>query len=173
MTVATREPCFQYLVTAQNKIGWQHILKGRFSHHWLLFQQLPIYLDHDIDATKNTGERWLKRILNCLWTSLWQVWLLRNDDLHGRDRQQCEQKRIQKLPPQVTALYDKADLLLANDKDLFAIPIETRLTFPSGKLKTWIKLVTPPSNTPLQTPTNFSDSQTTGSSHSLFPDPTP
>jgi hypothetical protein len=143
MNIATREPRFQYLVNAQNKIGWQHLLKGRFSHHWLQCQQLHIYLDPSIDSTKNTGERWLKRILHCLWNSLWQVWLLRNDDLHGRDRQQREQKRIQKLTPRVTALYEKAEMLLAKDKDLFAIPLETRLTFPSGEICTWIKLVTP------------------------------
>jgi hypothetical protein len=34
-------------------------------------------------------------------------------------------------------------MLLAQDKDLFAIPLATRLTFPSGELRTWIKLVTP------------------------------
>jgi hypothetical protein len=71
MTAEAREPRFQYLVKAQNKIGWQHILKGRFSHHWLQCQQLHIYLDPDIDPKKNTAERWLKRILNCPWNSLW------------------------------------------------------------------------------------------------------
>jgi hypothetical protein len=121
MMVATREPRFQYLVSAQNTIGWQHLLKGRFSHHWLQCQQLHIYLDPDIDSTKNTSERWLKRILNCLWNSLWQVWILRNEDLHGCDRQQREQKRIQKLTPRVTALYEKAEMLLAEDKVLFDI----------------------------------------------------
>jgi hypothetical protein len=30
MNIATREPRFQYLVNAQNKIGWQHLLQGRF-----------------------------------------------------------------------------------------------------------------------------------------------
>jgi hypothetical protein len=34
-------------------------------------------------------------------------------------------------------------MLLAKDKDLFAIPLETRLTFPSSELRTWIKLTTP------------------------------
>jgi hypothetical protein len=111
--------------------------------YWLQCQQLHIYLDPDIDSTKNTGERWLKRILNCLWTSLWKVWLSRNNDLHGRDRQQREHKHIQKLIPCITALYEKADLLLAADKDIFSVPLHTRLTFPSGELKTWVKIVTP------------------------------
>jgi hypothetical protein len=63
--------------------------------------------------------------------------------LHGRDRQQREKKRLEKLTPKIEALYAKAELLLAADRDVFAIPIQTRLTFPSGELKTWIKLVTP------------------------------
>jgi hypothetical protein len=41
------------------------------------------------------------------------------------------------------ALYDKADTLLAADKDIFEIPIQTCLTLPRGELSTWIKLVTP------------------------------
>jgi hypothetical protein len=75
-------------VTTQNIIGWKHLLKGQFSHHCLQqCQQLHIYLDPDIDSAKNSGKQWLKRILNRIWTSLWQVWLLRNNYLHGRDRQ--------------------------------------------------------------------------------------
>jgi hypothetical protein len=108
MPATNRETRFQYLVTAQNQIGWNHILRGRFSHHWLQLQlqlqQVHIYLDPDTDSTKQSGEIWLKRILNCIWTSLWQVWLIRNDDLHGRDREQREKKRIGKLAPKVVAL---------------------------------------------------------------------
>ena len=143
MPLADREIRFHHLVAAQNAIGWNHLLKGRLSHHWLLCQQLHIHLDPNIDSNKTSSEHWLKRVLNCLWTSIWQVWLIRNEDLHGRDRQQRETKRIEKLTPQVVALYAQADLLLAADKDLFSIPLPVRLTFPSGELSTWIKLVTP------------------------------
>jgi hypothetical protein len=165
MDIATREPRFQYLVTAQNAIGWQHIMKGRFSHHWLQCQQAHIYLDPDIDETKNTGERWLKRIMNCLWTSLWTVWLSRNDDLHGRDRQKQEQKRIQKLIPRITALYKKADLLLAANRDIFSIPLHTCLTFPSGELKTWVKLVTPT----IKRAIKDADNTLRRTNHTMFP----
>jgi hypothetical protein len=143
MDATNRETKFQELIYAQNFIGWDHLLKGRLSHHWLQCQQLHIYLDPDTDSTKQSGEQWMKRVLNCIWTSLWQVWLIRNDDLHGRDRQERERKRIEKLKPKIEALYEKAELLLAADKDIFAIPIQTRLTFPSGELSTWVKLVTP------------------------------
>jgi hypothetical protein len=143
MNTDNRETRFKYLIDAQNIIGWNQIFKGRFSHHWLQCQQVHIYLDPDTDSRKQSGEIWLKRILNCIWTSLWQVWLIRNDDLHGRDRQQREQKRIEKLAPRIIALYETSGSLLVTDRDIFAIPLHTRLTFPSGELKTWDKLVTP------------------------------
>jgi hypothetical protein len=38
----------------------------------------------------------------------------------------------------VIALYAKANTLLADDKDLFAIPLETCLTIPSTELATWV-----------------------------------
>jgi hypothetical protein len=138
-----REPRFKYLIDAQNIIGWNQFIKGRFSHHWVQCQQVHIYLDPDTDSTKQSGEIWLKHILNCIWTSLWQVWLIQNDDLHGRDRQQWEKKRVEKLTPRIITLYAKAESLLVADREIFAIPINTRLTFPSGELSTWIKLVTP------------------------------
>jgi hypothetical protein len=102
MSVANREPKFVSLVNAQNKIGWQHILKGRFSNRWLQIQQLHIRTEPDIDPTTQSSERWLKQLLNHIWTSLWwDVWIIRNADLHGRDNAEQEQKRKGKLRHQL------------------------------------------------------------------------
>jgi hypothetical protein len=154
MSEENQEICFKHLVRKQNRIGWHHILKGRLSHQWVQCQQLHIHSDPGTDSTKQSGEIWLKRVLNRLWTSLWDVWLLSNDDLHGRDRQQREQKRLEKLTPKVEALYDQATTLLTADKEIFAIPIHTRLTFPSREIETWIKLVTPTVRRALKMPMN-------------------
>jgi hypothetical protein len=43
----------------------------------------------------------------------------------------------------VEALYDQAPTLLTADKEIFNIPIQTRLMFPTGEIETWMKLVTP------------------------------
>jgi hypothetical protein len=59
MSVANREPKFVSLVNAQNKIGWQHILKGRFSNRWLQIQQIHIRTDPDIDPTTQSSQRTL------------------------------------------------------------------------------------------------------------------
>jgi hypothetical protein len=130
-------------VATQNQIGWQHLLKGRFSKHWTAYQQQHIYDDPDLDDAKLSGGRWLKRVMNHLWTSMWQVWIVRNGDLHGNDRATKEAKRLQKITPRVVALYEKVDTLLAADKSIFEMPIEIRLQSHINELESWVRLVTP------------------------------
>ena len=77
-----------------------------------------------------------------LWTHLWQLWLARNDDLHGREKDEKERKRLKKLQP--LALYSRVDLLLACDKPtIFELPIQERLKLYSRELEAWVRLVTP------------------------------
>jgi hypothetical protein len=143
MNPNNREPLFRTLVNAQNKIGWQHLLKGRFSKHWTQIQDRHIMDEPDIDHEKQSGDRWLKLVLNHLWTLIWQVWLIRNEDLHGRDKDENERKRLEKLHPRVVALYAKKDSLLARDKTILALPIQDRMQLHSRELATWVNLVTP------------------------------
>ena len=82
-------------------------------------------------------------ILHHLWTHLWQLWLARNEDLHGKEKDEQERKRLEKIHPRVTALYSKVDLLLACDKPIFDLPILERMKLHSRELETWVRLVTP------------------------------
>jgi hypothetical protein len=143
MNPNNREPRFRMLVNAQNRIGWQHILKGRFSHHWTQTQGRHIIDDPALDASKQTGDQWLKHTLHHIWTMLWQVWLERNEDLHGREKDEREKKRLEKIRPRIIALYNTHDSLLANDKQIFELPLLDRLQHSSGELETWVRLVTP------------------------------
>ena len=38
MPTTNREASFELLVSSQNDIGWSHLLRGRFSHHWVQIQ---------------------------------------------------------------------------------------------------------------------------------------
>ena len=85
MNPNNREPIFRALVNSQNSIvGWQHLLKGRFSNHWTQIQGRHILDDLERDQEKQLAGQWLKLILHHLWTHLWRLWLARNDDLRGR-----------------------------------------------------------------------------------------
>jgi hypothetical protein len=142
MNPNNREPIFRALVTSQNKIGWQHILKGRFSKQWTQIQGRHILDKPDIDSQKQSGDRWLTLTPHHLWTHPWQAWLLRNEDPRGHDNDEKERKRIDKLRFQIHALYSKQPLLLACDRPIFDLPIDERMKLKSGELTTWVKLVT-------------------------------
>ena len=129
-------PNFRALVNSQNNIGWQHLLKGCFSNQWIQIQGRHILDRPEIDQEKQSSERWLKLILHHLWTHLWQLWLTRNKDLHGREKDEQEGKRLEKLHPRGIALYFKVDLLLACDKPIFELPILERMKLHSRELET-------------------------------------
>jgi hypothetical protein len=68
--------------------------------------------------------RWLQKILNHIWTNLYQAWKLRNTDLHGLD----------------AACAAHLDYM---DKRLFEIPLVDRLLAKSREQAAWINIVTP------------------------------
>ena len=128
MNPNNREPVFRALVNSQNRIGWQHLIKGRFSKQWTQIQGRHILDESEIDQEKQSADRWLKIILHHIWTHLWQLWLARNEDLlHGKEKDEQERKRLEKLHPRIIALYSKVDLLLACDKPIFDLPILERM----------------------------------------------
>jgi hypothetical protein len=113
------EPIFCMLINSQNKIGWQHLLKGRFSKQWTTIQGRHILEDLELDQEKQSGSQWLKLALHHLWALVWQVWLTRNEDSHGRHGDERERKRLEKLLSRITALHAKQDLLLLAPNKFF------------------------------------------------------
>jgi hypothetical protein len=123
-------------------IGWQHLLKGRFSKRWTKIQGRHILEDPDLDQQKQSGGRWLKLVHHHLWTLVWQVWLARNEDLHSRNGDEKERKRLEKPHPRIT-VHAKQDLLLASDKQIFELPIHDHMLLHGRELETWARLVMP------------------------------
>jgi hypothetical protein len=143
MPTDNREASFAILVSSQNDIGWSHLLRGRFSHHWVQLQQDHIDSEDEVSSKKFTGQRWLKKVINHLWTHLYMAWKLRNEDLHGVDAADKEAKRQAKLKPAIVALYQAADKLDYLDKRLFELTLDKRLDTKSHEQTAWINLVTP------------------------------
>ncbi len=143
MDTTNREPDFEILVYCQNDIGWSHLLRGCFSHHWVQIQQAHIDKDDEICSKTNSGSGWLKKVLHHIWSHLYAAWLLRNADLHGIDKADQEAKRKAKLRPAIVALYQTSATLKYLDKRLFALPLDKRLDLNSSEQRAWISLVTP------------------------------
>jgi hypothetical protein len=143
MPTDNREPSFALLVHSQNDIGWSHLLRGRFSHHWVQLQQAHIDHEDEISSKKFTGDRWLQKVLHHLWTQLYRAWKQRNTDLHGVDKADQELKRKAKLQPAIVALYMTAATLDYLDRRLFDLTLKQRLGQNSHEQAAWINVVTP------------------------------
>ena len=128
MPTTNREVSFELLVSAQNDIGWDHLLRGRFSHHWVQIQQNHIDHEDEVSSKKFTGQRWLKQVLNHLWTHLHLAWKLRNANMHGIA---------------VVALCAAAAKLDCLDRQLFEMPLTARLLLKSHEQKAWLNVNTP------------------------------
>jgi hypothetical protein len=86
---------------------------------------------------------------------VWQVWLTRNEDLHGCDNDEKCKRLIQSYAqcPTITALHAKQDLLLASDKQIFELPINACMLLHSHKLEIWVRLLRRPALSKEHSPT--------------------
>ena len=67
---------------AQAAIGWNQILKGRFSRSWASTQDR--YLGSRTTARVN-GSTWMIKVIETILLEWLKMWKLRNEDRHGRD----------------------------------------------------------------------------------------
>jgi hypothetical protein len=69
------------------------------------------HIDHDNNICFRllTGQRWLQKVLNHLWTHLCLAWKLQNADLHGVNTADQKAKREAKLKPAIVALHKTAN----------------------------------------------------------------
>ena len=143
MPTTNRKASFKLLVSSQNDIGWDHLLRGRFSPHWVQIQQDHIDHEHEGSSKKFTDKRWLQKVINHIWTHLYLAWKLRNIDLHGIDAVDQEAKRKAKLKPAIVALYEAGKKLTYLDRCIFELPLLARLDHKSHEQTAWIDLHTP------------------------------
>jgi hypothetical protein len=117
---------------------------SRCSHHWVQIQQDHIDHDGEISSTLLTGQRWLQKVLNHLWTHPCLAWKLRNANLHCIDTADQEAKRKAELKLAIVALHKAADKPDCFDERLFEAPILTRLDDHKSHDQTaWINVVMP------------------------------
>jgi hypothetical protein len=66
---------------AQNDIGWEALLNGQVSLHWKEIQhQYYIFL-----GKRNTGERWVRLLIEKMWDVAWDQWDHRKEVVHKQD----------------------------------------------------------------------------------------
>jgi hypothetical protein len=72
------------LSMAQQSIGWQHIITGKFHVIWIDEQQHHFF---KIGRGKKSSLRWLSKLISRIWKIAWALWEVRNEYEHEDDIQ--------------------------------------------------------------------------------------
>ena len=75
-------PAVADIAASQMAIGWNQILKGRFSKLWASTQDRHLGSQ---STTKENGLMWAIRVIETILLEWLKMWRIRNEDRHGRD----------------------------------------------------------------------------------------
>ena len=115
------------LIVHQTRIGWSHLFRGRWSHHWKR-HHTEFARTKDLTGDDADGTRWVRRLGTMLIKSWFDLWDIRNKERHGKDEAEQLLKRESLLRTQLEALYKLKSKVLPSHRKLFMADAETHMT---------------------------------------------
>ena len=128
---------YHSLIESQEAIGWEHLLRCRFSLLWGDLQQDFMHRAHP--SIKFDYDKWYRKLLSPLLTECHSLWLLRNGKRHGTEQQQKRTRRIKQLERDLNNLFKYKSTVLASDRDIFSTPVSDLIALPPSDIEKWIK----------------------------------
>jgi hypothetical protein len=129
---------YQQLLQEQTSIGWNNLLRGKFSVE-LTFLQQQYCTSRHITMT-HSQRQWLSKLLRTMWSRIHTLWLARNADRHGRTSKAKNQASLQQAHRTIRSLYPLKDQALPEDRDLFYDDVEAHLQQPLRELNAWVSV---------------------------------
>ena len=129
-------PRYQRLLKQQRSIGWNNLIRGKFSEEWSYLQQQYCIRHHQ--TMSHSQCQWLTKLLRTMWNRIHTLWLSRNDDRHGRTSKAKTQASHQQAQRTIRSLYLLKDLVLSEDRDLFYDDVTAHLQQPLRELNAWV-----------------------------------
>ena len=115
----------------QAKIGWDQILKGRFSKLWNLQSTLA---SQQLQQTN-----WTVEVADCIYQHWWDLWEIWNQDRHRRDRLTQAQASTSQAHWELQLLYETYQPIAPQNLQwLFNINVEMRKQWSTTKLWQWL-----------------------------------
>lgn len=97
------------LIQSQNAIGWRQILRGCFSHEWQNIQN-NYYMKHKAKSKYN-GSQWQKQFITMIWEQWFQLWAIRNGEVHGTTTMLRAHAQRREMARQVTEIYASREFM--------------------------------------------------------------
>ena len=133
-------PRYHQLIHTQNTIGWGQVYKGRWSKEWGRLQAQ--YTHRNALADTRRGHPWALTLGRLMIDQWLEVWSIRNNERHGKDKEQYNQVRLQAAHAELTALYRYKDQVCPSDRSLFYESVEEHLFHQSSieQIEEYIKI---------------------------------
>ena len=128
---APQDPTIIAICNAQDNIGWEHVLKGRFSTLWN---------QHSIHSSQRTHHtNWTVEVIDCIYTHWWRLWELRNKDRHGHDQATQAQAHTVQAHRELDLLYDRYEAITPQSLQwLFNTDADTKKQWSTPKIRQWL-----------------------------------
>jgi hypothetical protein len=103
---------FHQALEAQLQIGWEAMLQGYWATAWQSEYEQTYQVPVD-ETRKNKNKRlqqmttWQKKVIQSTWTSLIQLWTLRNAEQHGWDKESRDSEKREALHKELEEIYAK------------------------------------------------------------------
>jgi hypothetical protein len=125
---ATQRETQRYQESEQARFGFNLMLRGILASDWSERQQ--VFIINTRGAVRGTeADTWSSKITTWLINEAQTIWKARNEELHrptSPDNQQIARAALE-LQARVRELYEQKDNVNYQDRDLFEIPLESRL----------------------------------------------
>ena len=126
---------YQDLYIVQERIGFHHLLKGRFCNLWGKYQQQ--HLGDQVTTEKN-GTAWTAAVATTImkcWLGLWDI---RNGERHGKDVASQTKADKEQAIREVEMLYEIKEHIPRRLQFIYHHPLATLKEKQAGYLIAWI-----------------------------------
>jgi hypothetical protein len=138
-TIAHVSRKWKAAVRDQTKIGWMHLIHGRFSK--TLIQAVnQHYESQEISAYLYNGTRWAKKIITAIWTIILELWEKRNNLVYNKNSSAAEAQNKAKLEMRIRRCYEQKSLLKAHERNCwFTKTLEEKLQEDHKQAQNWLQ----------------------------------
>jgi hypothetical protein len=105
-TIIASSPALQHINEAQEKIGWNQLLKGRIAKQWIQYQKAAM---GDTESKRKNAMTWATEMISTIFEYWLKLWKLRNEDRHGRDRKTQREAERKQAIRELEQMYEEHD----------------------------------------------------------------
>jgi hypothetical protein len=126
-------------VQEQSRIGWSHILCGRFSKS-LISTMNKHYESQELSSYLYNGTRWAKKLIQYIWITMLELWKTRNNIIYNKNSQEVVNHLRKQLEPKIRTCYSMSHIIPAHERNTwFSMTLEEKLMEDPTKAGNWLQ----------------------------------